>query len=179
MLTRSHDHRAQRGDGTEQGLDVLRVIVVGDGQRGTAVLEDVGDLGSMQARVHRNGHQTGMPDAEHGLEILGPIAHDDGDAAPRFESQIVLQATGDVGGSGGELRPRGMHLLAIGDGRGIGQTATIAVDPGSEIHGNTFEQGRNIGVRICGRSIRGLIRNYRSSGPTAPRVRPMDGHATR
>ena len=59
------------------------MVDVGHHDGGPAVLEDVRDLVAVQAGVDRHDHETGMPDRQQRLEVLGPVAHDDRDSVTR------------------------------------------------------------------------------------------------
>ena len=93
-LTGRHHRRLQRRDGADQRLDVVGVLGVGHDDGRLAVLEDVGDLVAVQAGVDRHGHETGVPDGEQRLEVLGPVAHHDGDPVTGRQAEVVAQAGG-------------------------------------------------------------------------------------
>ena len=69
---RQHRH-LQRIDGADQRLDLVGVLVVGHDDRRAAVVEDVGDLLAVEPGVDRHGDETGVPDGEQRLEVLGRL----------------------------------------------------------------------------------------------------------
>ena len=109
--------RPQRGDRADERFHIVGMIVVGHDDCGFAVLEDVGDLVAVKARVDRYGHEPGVPDREQRLDVLRPIAHDDRDAVAGRQPEIVTKGRGGASGSGREGGPVGVDALAVGDGR--------------------------------------------------------------
>jgi hypothetical protein len=110
------------------------VLGVGHDDARLAVLEDVGDLLAVQASVDRHGHETGVPDGEQCLEVLGPVAHQDGNPVTGRKVEVVAQAGGRGGGPGGERRPARVDALALGEGRVIGPQAAVARQPDGRVH---------------------------------------------
>ena len=110
-LTGSDHHRLQRSDGADQRLDVAGMVGVGHDNGRAAVVEDVGDLVAVKASVDRHGHETGVPDGEQRLEVLRPVAHQDGDAVTGRQAEFVTQAGGCGGRPGGERAPVGVDAL--------------------------------------------------------------------
>jgi len=123
-------HPVERAD---QQLDVVRVVLVGDDDRGPAVTEDVGDLVAVQPGVDGDGNQAGVPDRVQRLEVLGPVAHHDRDPVPGREAETVVQPGGG-GGAGGELPPGRVHPLAVSERRFVPQSLAIALNPCSQVH---------------------------------------------
>jgi len=93
------------------------MVGVGHDDGRLAVLEDVGDLVAVEAGVDRHGHETGVPDGEQRLEVLGPVAHHDGHPVTGRQAEVVAQASGRAGCSRGERAPARVDALAIGQRR--------------------------------------------------------------
>jgi alkanesulfonate monooxygenase SsuD/methylene tetrahydromethanopterin reductase-like flavin-dependent oxidoreductase (luciferase family) len=106
-------------------------VPYGHNNGGPAVLEDVGDLVAVQASVDRDGHETGVPDGEQRFEILGPVAHHDGNPVTGRQAEVVTQAGGRGSGPGGERGPARVDALAVGECRVIGPQAAVARHPDS------------------------------------------------
>jgi hypothetical protein len=110
------------------------MVGVGHDHGRPAVVEDVGDLVAVQARVDRHGHKTGVPDGEQRLEVLGPVAHHDGDPVPGRQAQVDTQASGGTGHPGGERAPVGVDVLAVRQRRIAGTPAAVTLDPNGQVH---------------------------------------------
>ena len=104
-LTGRHHHRLHRRDGADQRLDVAGMVGVGHSDGRLAVFEDEADLVAVEAGVDRHGHETRVPDREQRLEVLGSVAHHDGDPVTGRQAEVVAQASGRAGRPGGEQRP--------------------------------------------------------------------------
>ncbi|MCU0260360.1 MAG: hypothetical protein MUE78_05025, partial [Ilumatobacteraceae bacterium] len=85
------------------------MAVVGEDHRRLAVVDDVGDLVAVEAGVHGHRHEAGVPDAEHRLQVLGAIAHDDRHAITGCQAEAVAQAGCHRRRSAGERSPRRVH----------------------------------------------------------------------
>ena len=133
-LTGRHHRRLQRSDGADQRLDVAGMVGVGHDDGRLAVFEDVGDLVAVEAGVDRHGHETGVPDGEQRLEVLGPVAHHDGDPVTGRQAEVVAQASGRAGRPGGERAPAGVDALAVGQRRVVGPPAAVALHPDGQVH---------------------------------------------
>ena len=86
------DRRSEGWDVRDQGEGVVSVLIVGDDEPGTAVLQDETDLLPVQPGVDRDSDQSGVPGGEKCLEVLGTVAHDNRDAIALC--QIVIGAKG-------------------------------------------------------------------------------------
>ena len=129
------DHgRLERSDGTHQRFDVAGMVGIGQDDGRLAVFQDVGDLVPVEASVDRHGHQTGVPDGKQGLEVLGPIAHHDGDPISRTQTEVMAQAGGRAGRPGRELAPAGVNPLAICHCRSVGLPAGVTLHPHRRVH---------------------------------------------
>jgi hypothetical protein len=131
-----------------------------------AVVEDVGDLVAVEAGVDRHGHETGVPDGELRLEVLGPVAHHDGDPVPGRQAEVVAQTSGRTGRLRGERTPAGVDAPA----------SVSAGPPGRRRPSRSTQTARFIAPprRICGepgaREREGPARSLPQA--TAPRVQP-------
>ena len=133
-LTGRHHRRLQRSDGADQRLDVAGMVGVGHDDGRLAVFEDVGDLVAVEAGVDRHGHETGVPDGEQRLEVLGSVAHHDGDAVTGRQAEVVAQASGRAGRPRGERTPVGVDALAVGQRRVVGPPAAVTLHPDGRVH---------------------------------------------
>ena len=55
------------------------------------MLEDVGDLVAVQARVHGDGDEPRVPGGELDLEVLGPVGHDDREPVAGLEAERAAE----------------------------------------------------------------------------------------
>ena len=110
------------------------MVGVGDGHCGLAVLEDVADLVAVESGVDRHGNEAGVPDREQCLEILRPVAHHDGDAAARRQSEVVAKARSCCGHPFRERCPVGVHPFAVGQRRVAGTQEAVALHPNGQVH---------------------------------------------
>jgi hypothetical protein len=110
------------------------VIGIGHDDGRLAVFEDVGNLVTVKASVHRNGHEAGVPNGELGFKVLGPVAHHDGDSVAGGEAEGFAKTASGTGGAGGELDPTGVDALALGQRWFIGPQAAMALHPNGQVH---------------------------------------------
>ena len=110
------------------------MLGVGHDDGRPAVFEDVGDLVAVKASIDRHGHETSVPDGEQRLEVLGPIAHHDGDPVTGRQAEVVAQPGRRSGGPGGERAPAGVHALAVGHRRVVGPTTAVTLHPYGRVH---------------------------------------------
>lgn len=129
-----HHGRLQGGHGADECLDIVGVFLVGDHHARCAVVEDVGDLLSVQSCIHRYGYETRMPDGEQGLEVLRPVAHHDGNSVAGHEPELLAQPAGHSGGGACVGGPVGVHAAALGQGGMAGERAPVSFHPGGEVH---------------------------------------------
>ena len=109
-LAGRHHRRLQRGDGADERLDVVGMVLVGHDDGRPAVVEDVGDLVAMETSVDRHGDETGVPDGEQRLEVLRPVAHHDGHPVPGRQAELRRRRPAAAAGrAAGELRPCGVR----------------------------------------------------------------------
>ncbi len=110
------------------------MVGVGHDDGRLAVVEDVGDLVAVEAGVDRHGHETGVPDGEQRLEVLGPVAHHDGDPVTGRQAEVVAQAGGRAGHASGERGPGGVDALALGQRRVVGSRRAVTLHPDGQVH---------------------------------------------
>ena len=110
------------------------MVGVGHHDRTLAVFEDVRDLVAVQAGVDRHGHETGVPDGEQCLEVLGPVAHHDRDPVTGQQTEGIAQAGGGAGRPGREHAPAGVDALAVGQRRLVGPRSAVAFHPDGRVH---------------------------------------------
>jgi hypothetical protein len=110
------------------------MVGVGHDHGRLAVFEDEGDLVAVEAGVDRHGHQPGVPDAEQRLEVLGPVAHHDGDPVTGRKAEAVAQPGGGAGRPDRERGPAGVDAIAVGQRRRIGPHAAVSLDPDGHVH---------------------------------------------
>ena len=110
------------------------MLLIGDDDGRSAVREDVADLIPMETSVDRHGDKPGVPDRIQGLEVLRPVPHHERDPGSGREAETIPQAGGRAGSCGGELGPRGVDALAVGQSRLVGPSTTVAREPAGEVH---------------------------------------------
>ena len=127
------------------------MVGIGHDGRRPAVLEDVGDLVPMEASVDGHGDQAGVPNRDQGLEVLRPVAHQDGDPVPGRQAELIAQAARGARRPGGELSPAGVEAFAVRQSRCVRQSAGVTFDPRGQVHGSVLSSEANAGYcqRVC------------------------------
>ena len=110
------------------------MVGVGHDDRRLAVLEDVTDLVAVETSVDRHGDETGVPDGEQRLEVLGLVAHHDGHPVTRRQAEVVAQASSRAGHPRGERAPGGVDALALSHRRVVGSLTAVALHPDGQVH---------------------------------------------
>jgi hypothetical protein len=121
------------------------MVGIGHDGRRPAVVEDVGDLVPMESSVDGHRDQAGMPNGDQGLEVLRPVAHQDGDPVPGRQAELISQATRGARRPGGELGPAGMEAFAVRQSRCVRQAAGVTFDPHRQVHGSVLPSEANAG----------------------------------
>ncbi len=96
--------------------------------------EDVAEFLAVELGVDGHGDAARMPDAEERLEIVGAVAHDDGDALSWMPEGFSLQRAGNGGGACRPVPIGRMHDAPRRDGGRCGKAPPIAGEPSGNIH---------------------------------------------
>lgn len=134
------------------------MLVVGYDDGRTAVVEDVGDLVAVQPGVDRHDDETGVPDGEKRLEVLGPVAHHDRDPVAGRQAETLAQTGRRSGRPSGEGTPGRVHAVAVGQSRLVSAPAAVALDPPCHVHAH--HPGRRAGHRGGTGATPGRVTRY-------------------
>ena len=103
----------------------------------------------MEAGVDRHGDEAGVPDGEQRLEVLGPVAHDDGHPVARRQARTRRagrsRAAPCVAANAAQSAWTRSPSASAG---AFGPAAAVALDPDGEVHPNAGRVGADSAARV-------------------------------